>query len=152
MTFRAKGHFAFLDAAYLGFATRSPYKDTESIRVFSDAGVPLLVAATYGKAFGLYGERVGILCVVAPELDVATRIEKQMKLQARAETGAMPTFGARIVELVLGDAGLREMWEKDMEGMAGELEERRLALREHLEAWDTPGNWNYITEQVGLFS
>lgn len=90
--------------------------------------------------------------MVAPAPDVAIRIEKQMKLQARAETGAMPIFGARIVELVLGDAGLRDIWEKDVEEMAGQLERRRIELRKYLEAWDTPGNWNHITEQVGLFS
>ena len=67
-TFKRHGHFAFFDAAYLGFVSGDAFVDAESIRIFADAEVPLLIAATYGKAFGLYGERVGFLSVVAPRV------------------------------------------------------------------------------------
>ena len=144
--------------------------------------VPLVLAATFGKCFGLYGERVGLLAVVAPDEGNARRIEGQMKLMARAETGAQPAFGARIVEMVLGDGGgcddedgsnavgegqgggnvdgkkgrekgqLRKMWEQDVQSMAAQLESRRRLLRSLLEGKRTPGDWSYLTEQQGMFS
>ncbi|KAI4125136.1 MAG: hypothetical protein LQ338_004432 [Usnochroma carphineum] len=150
--FLRHGHFAFFDAAYLGFVGGDAHADAESIRVFAEAGVPLLLAMTYGKAFGLYGERVGVMAVVAPSEDVGRKIESQMKRIAREETGAMPAFGARVVEMVLSDrGGLREVWERDVRVMAGQLRERRARLRGLLEGMGTPGEWEYVTAQVGIF-
>ena len=151
-TFRACGHFAFLDAAYLGFVSGSADADCEAIHIFVEAEVPLLVAATYGKAFGLYGERVGILSVTAPSAPVAERIEKQMKLLARAETGAMPAFGAKILETILGDAEMKRVWEDDLRDMAGQFVERRARLKDLLDGLGTPGNWSFIKEQAGMFT
>ena len=66
-----------------------------------------MVAATFGKAFGLYGERVGVLCITSPGRDVATRIERQMNFLARVETGSQPAFGAAIVEMILSSPELK---------------------------------------------
>ena len=112
----------------------------------------MLLAATYGKAFGLYGERVGFLSVIAPSEEVGKRIETQMKLLARAETGAMPVFGARIVEIILSDMDLKRIWEREVREVSEELKQRRRVLRETLERLGTPGNWNYLTDQCGMFS
>ena len=114
--------------------------------------MPMLLAATYGKAFGLYGERVGFLSVIAPSEEVGKRIETQMKLLARAETGAMPAFGARIVEIILGDMELKRIWEGEVREISKELRQRRRVLREGLEGLGTAGEWNYLTDQCGMFS
>ncbi|KAF7985588.1 hypothetical protein HWV62_3879 [Athelia sp. TMB] len=151
--FIAGGHFAFFDAAYSGFVSGSTHADAACVRIFADAGVPLLLAATYGKAFGLYGERVGILLITAPNTSVAERMEQQMKLLARAETGAMPIFGAMVVEAILKDPILRESWEEDVRSVAAQIRERRSKFRNLLEHdLATPGDWTRITEQVGMFS
>ena len=146
------GHFAFIDCAYLGFASGSPYTDAESIRIFAECGVNMLLAATYGKCCGLYGERVGNLSIVAPSKDVAGRIELEMKLLARAETGGQPTFGALIVETILTNETLRKMWEEDVRHMANELRNRRELLRIKLENFTSPGRWDFLTSQRVMFS
>ena len=135
----------------MGFVTGDAEKDCEPIRKFVEAGIPLLVAATYGKAFGLYGERVGHLCVTAPNSEIASRIEKQMKLMARAETGAMPRFGSLIVSTILGDAELKRAWEADLREIARQLHDRRVKLKQALEEMGAPGDWNFITGQKGMF-
>ena len=150
-TFVAQNHFAFLDVSYMGFVTGDADQDCKPIRKFVDAGIPLLVAATYGKAFGLYGERVGHLCITAPDAEVALRIEKQMKLLARAETGAMPRFGALIVSTILADAELRRVWLADLRDIARQLRERRAHLKHALEEMEVSGDWSFVTEQKGMF-
>ncbi|KAL8730731.1 MAG: hypothetical protein Q9181_004569 [Wetmoreana brouardii] len=152
--FATRSHLAFFDASYPGFASGSLHTDTEAIRVFAALGVPVVLAATYGKCFGLYGERVGVLAVVAPDEKVAGRVEGWMKVMARAETGAMPAFGARIVEMILGDeeSGLKKAWEEDVRGMAGQLRDRRRRLKELLETKGTPGDWSFLEQQMGMFS
>ena len=156
--FKRRNLCAFLDAAYLGFVTGDVYADAESIRIFVNMGIPLLLAATYGKAFGLYGERVGSLSVIAPDVDVARKVEKQMKLMARAETGAQPAFGARIVEMILCDRKLRSLWEEDVRGIANELTVRRGWLKTAMEQKGTAlpgigaGGWDFLETQTGIFS
>ena len=86
------------------------------------------------------------------EKKIARKIEGQMKVMARAETGAQPAFGAKIVEMILSDYGLRGIWEKDVRGMAEELRRRRLRLRELLREKHTPGEWDFLVEQKGMFS
>lgn len=150
--FLTRRHFAFLDSAYLGLVSGDPDLDASTISMFEAAGVPLLLAATFGKSFGLYGERVGMLSVIAPNPEIKARMQKQMALLARSETGSSPAFGAKIVEVVLGDEKIKAVWAEDVKGIATELRRRRQVLRNELELVGTPGQWDFLTRQVGMFS
>ncbi|KAF2184927.1 PLP-dependent transferase [Zopfia rhizophila CBS 207.26] len=150
-TFQAKQHFAFLDLSYPGFVSGSVAEDCAPIRLIAEAGTPFLLAATYGKAFGLYGERVGHLCVPLPTAQAAARAEQQMKLLAREETGAQPRFGARLVANILGNPRLRMVWEEDLRGLAQDLAGRREALKRELLKQNVPGDWSFVTSQAGMF-
>ena len=146
------GHLAFFDAAYPGFASGDIDTDLEGVRLFAEYEVPLVFISTYGKSFGLYSERVGILSILAPSEEVGKRIEKQLSLLARAESGAPPDFGSKIIETVLSDEALERQWREEVRDMANQLKHRRIALRERLEELETPGDWRHITDQNGMFS
>ncbi|KAJ5152480.1 Major facilitator superfamily domain general substrate transporter [Penicillium capsulatum] len=90
LVFSQRGHLAFFDAAYPGFASGDLDTDLEGVRLFAELEIPLVFVSTYGKSFGLYSERVGILSVLVPNEDVGKRIEVQLRLLARAELGAPP--------------------------------------------------------------
>lgn len=150
--FLTRRHFAFLDSAYLGLVSGDSDSDASTIGMFEAAGVPLLLAATFGKSFGLYGERVGMLSVIAPNPEIKARMQKQMALLARSETGSSPAFGAKIVEVALGDEKIKAVWAEDVKGIATELRRRRQVLRNELELVGTPGQWDFLTRQVGMFS
>ena len=47
-----------------GFASGDLNRDAASLRMFADSGMELLLAQSYAKNLGLYGERVGALSVV----------------------------------------------------------------------------------------
>ena len=149
--FKAHQHFAFFDLSYPGFVSGNVPQDCLPIRLFTEQDIPFLLAVTYGKSFGLYGERVGHLCVPLPTADSAARVEKQMKLLARAETGAQPRFGARIVSTILGDPHLRSIWETELKRMAQDLVNRRRALKRELTSRGAPGDLDFVTNQVGMF-
>ncbi|KJK62266.1 Aminotransferase class I and II [Aspergillus parasiticus SU-1] len=149
---RERGHLVLFDVAYPGFASGDVDTDLQSVRTFAKMEVPLILATTYGKCFGLYCERVGALFVVAPDEVVGKRIEKQMKFLARAETGAQPDFGSLIVETILSNAELRSLWQSELRDMAEQLKGRRQRLRRTLEDLKTPGIWSHITLQNGMFS
>jgi aspartate aminotransferase len=150
--FSQRNHLAFFDAAYPGFASGDIDTDLASVRLFAEQEIPLVFVSTYGKSFGLYSERVGILSILAPSEEVGTRIEAHLKLLARAESGAPPDFGSKIIETVLSDEALKSQWREEVRDMANQLKHRRAALREGLEKLDTPGDWQHITDQNGMFS
>ncbi|KAJ5657385.1 uncharacterized protein N7484_001034 [Penicillium longicatenatum] len=150
--FSQHGHLAFFDASYPGFASGDIDTDLESVRLFAEHEIPLVFVSTYGKSFRLYSERVGILSILAPSEEAAKRIGKHLSLLARAETGALPDFGSKIIETVLSDEALERQWRDEVRDMANQLKYRRFALREMLEELETPGDWRHITDQNGMFS
>jgi aspartate aminotransferase len=150
--FSQRGHLAFFDAAYPGFASGDIDTDLEGVRLFAEHEIPLVFVSTYGKSFGLYSERVGILSILVPSEEVGKRIETHLRLLARAESGAPPDFGSKIIETVLSDEVLERQWREEVRDMANQLKHRRIALREGLEKLGTPGDWRHITEQNGMFS
>lgn len=62
-----------------GFASGNLEGDAAAIRLFADAGLEMLLAQSYAKNMGLYGERVGALTIVAKSADVTKRVESQLK-------------------------------------------------------------------------
>jgi aspartate aminotransferase len=54
----------FFDSAYQGFATGDLELDAWPIRYFINEGFQMIVAQSFAKNIGLYGERIGALHVV----------------------------------------------------------------------------------------
>jgi len=102
----------------------------------------------------LYGERVGCLTVVLGEgrAQDATNILAQLTLIARAMYVSPPKYGAEIVSRVLSDPALMEEWKKCLKVMVDRIQAMRTGLKGRLQKLGTPGNWDHITNQIGMFS
>jgi aspartate aminotransferase, cytoplasmic len=151
-TMRAKGHLAFFDTAYQGFASGDLERDAWAVRHFVQSNIPMFVAQSYSKNFGLYGERVGCLQIVTGEAGEAKAVHSQMKGIARGMYSNPPIHGALIVATVLGDETLTKLWHEELSTMAARIGEMRTQLRDALLARKVPGNWDHITSQIGMFS
>jgi len=153
---RSKKHFPFFDTAYQGFASGDLARDGWAIRYFIEQGFELCIAQSYAKNFGLYGERAGCFhFVTSPSSDAETtikRIASQLAILQRSEISNPPAYGARIASTVLNDPKLFAEWEANLREMSGRIKEMRTALRSKLEELGTPGTWNHITDQIGMFS
>merc|ERR1719504_409394 len=99
-----------MDCAYQGFASGDAEKDAFAIRLFVDEGHSLLLAQSFAKNFGLYGERVGTLSVLCKDKDEASRVLSQLKLIIRPMYSSPPIHGALIVNEVLSDDALRAQY------------------------------------------
>ncbi|KAJ5814230.1 uncharacterized protein N7503_000980 [Penicillium pulvis] len=153
---RERSHFPFFDTAYQGFASGDLNRDAWSIRYFIEQGFELCVAQSFAKNFGLYGERTGAFHFVsAPGADASTanaHVASQLAILQRSEISNPPAYGARIASRILNDPVLFKEWEDDLRTMSGRILEMRAGLRERLEKKGTPGNWDHITSQIGMFS
>ncbi|PKX98784.1 aspartate aminotransferase [Aspergillus novofumigatus IBT 16806] len=135
---RERQHFPFFDTAYQGFASGDLSRDSWAIRYFVDEGFELCIAQSFAKNFGLYAANA--------------HIASQLAILQRSEISNPPAYGARIASRILNDPQLFAEWEEDLRTMSGRIAEMRKGLRERLEAKGTPGNWEHITSQIGMFS
>lgn len=145
----------FFDNAYQGFASGDLQKDATPLRLFvEDYGLFPLVACSFSKIMGLYGERVGILHVVTPpnEDDTAKCCQSQLELLARCQYSSPPAFGAMVASRIMEDDALRRDWEEELRSMFQRINKMRVLLRKHLEGKMGSYDWSHITDQVGMFS
>ncbi|XP_009803289.1 aspartate aminotransferase, mitochondrial [Nicotiana tabacum] len=149
--FKVKGHFAFFDMAYQGFASGNPEKDAKAIRIFLEDGHPIGCAQSYAKNMGLYGQRVGCLSVVCEDEKQAVAVKSQLQQLARPMYSNPPVHGALVVSTILGDPNLKKLWLGEVKGMADRIIGMRTALRENLEKLGSPLSWEHITNQIGMF-
>jgi len=149
----AKKHYAFVDCAYQGFASGDLDRDAWAVRHFVERGVAMLVCQSFAKNAGLYGERVGALHVIPPTKGAADHVRSQLSVLQRSEISNPPTYGARVVSLILNDPVLFEEWKRDIQTMAGRIIAMRKELHRLLtEELKTPGTWDHILNQIGMFS
>jgi len=148
-----KGHYAFFDCAYQGFASGDLDGDAWAVREFVNRGVPMLVCQSFAKNAGLYGERVGALHIVTPSTTTVDSVRSQLSVLTRSEISNPPAHGARLVALILNDPELFAQWKEDIKTMANRIIEMRKELYRLLtEEFKTPGTWDHITAQIGMFS
>jgi aromatic-amino-acid transaminase len=146
-----RGLVPFLDMAYQGFG-HGLSQDATAVTQFAASGQSYLVATSFSKSFGLYGERVGTINFVTGDADESARVLSQAKVVARTLYSNPPAFGAKVVARVLADPALRASWEDELAGMRDRIKVMRANLRAGLEAAGVPGDLSYITTQQGMFS
>eukprot|EP00096_Caligus_rogercresseyi_P006553 TRINITY_DN2307_c0_g1_i1.p1 TRINITY_DN2307_c0_g1~~TRINITY_DN2307_c0_g1_i1.p1 ORF type:complete len:410 (-),score=125.33 TRINITY_DN2307_c0_g1_i1:433-1662(-) len=145
--------FPFFDCAYQGFASGDLDQDAWAVRYFAqERGFELFCAQSFSKNFGLYNERCGNLTLVLKNADNVTNINSQLTVIIRGAYSNPPAHGCRIVDGVLNDKDLYAEWKGCIETMSGRIKSMRKGLRDRLEKLNTPGQWNHITDQIGMFS
>lgn len=147
-----KQHVAFFDMAYQGFASGDPEKDAFAVRLFVKERSPILLAQSFAKNFGLYGERIGNFSIVADNPQEQERLLSQLLILIRPLHSSTPIYGARIVSTVLNNPELASQWSQDVRTMADRIIAMRQALVSHLRDKGSAHNWSHITKQIGMFA
>ncbi|THY57077.1 aromatic-amino-acid aminotransferase [Aureobasidium pullulans] len=130
--FKDRQLFPLFDAAYLGFNSGDVDKDAFAIRYFvDDLKLETAVCMSFAKNMGLY--------------------ESMLEMLQRSEVSNPPAFGAKIASTVLGDEQLKKAWYEDMVTMSGRIRSMRTQLHDLLVSQETPGNWNHLVNQTGMF-
>lgn len=146
-----KGHLPLFDMAYQGFTSGDMDVDAASVRLFADDGHRILLAQSFSKNFGLYGQRVGCLSVMTDSQNEADAINSQLKIIARPMYSNPPIAGVRLVEEILNCDQLQRLWRDEMKGMARRIMSMRSMLRDELVRLGSQHNWDHIVHQHGMF-
>jgi aromatic-amino-acid transaminase len=148
---RANGLVPFLDMAYQGFGSGLA-EDGAVVKRFVAAGGPLLVSNSFSKSFSLYGERVGALSVVASSTEEAARLLSQLKRIVRTNYSNPPMHGGKVVATVLATPELRQLWEDELAQMRVRIKQMRDEFVQKLKAKAPGRDFDFVREQVGMFS
>ncbi|KAF2689741.1 mitochondrial aspartate aminotransferas-like protein [Lentithecium fluviatile CBS 122367] len=146
------GHFPFFDMAYQGFASGNTDKDAFALRHFIKEGLRPVLAQSFAKNMGLYGERVGAFSVVCESADEKKRVDSQVKILVRPLYSNPPVHGARIASEILNDPALNKQWLGEVKDMADRIITMRALLKENLEKLGSKHDWSHITSQIGMFA
>jgi len=60
--------------AYQGFTSGNCDTDAAPLRLFADSGVSVLLAQSFAKNIGLYGQRIGCFSIVCESTDEKERV------------------------------------------------------------------------------
>ena len=141
----------FMDIAYQGFG-KDMDSDAYAIRKAVEMGLPVFVSNSFSKNLSLYGERVGGLSVVCPGTDEAERVFGQLNATVRRIYSSPPSHGGRVVDIVMNDEALHEQWVGEVYAMRDRIKAMRLKLKSVLEEKVPGRDFDYLTEQNGMFS
>jgi len=115
-------------------------------------GMEIFASQSYAKNMGLYAERIGALNIVCKDSATAAAVLSQLKVIIRPMYSNPPLHGARIVSKILCDKQLFAEWFVEVKGMAERINRMRHELYTAIRKNGTPGTWEHIINQIGMFS
>ncbi len=139
------------DFAYQGFG-ESLDADAFPIRHFVETGGEAIVCNSFSKNFGLYAERVGGIASVSHDADSAAAMLSQIKLTIRTIYSNPPLHGGAIVDTILHDAELRQIWQTELTEIRERILELRTNFVDAMQSRVPHKDFQYINRQRGMFS
>ncbi len=146
-----RGVLPLIDFAYQGFA-EGLEQDASGLRAVLEVVPELIVCSSFSKNFGLYGERVGAMTLVAGSQGIAETALSHIKVCIRTNYSNPPKHGGAIVATVLGDAALREAWVEQLTAMRNRISGVRQLLVDTLQQKGVTRDFSFIARQRGMFS
>lgn len=86
--------------------------DAYPVRLFAENQVPLIVTQSFSKNMGLYGQRAGLISVLADSPKFVKNIEMQILNISRQLWGMVPIHGARQAAIVMSTPELNSLWKQ----------------------------------------
>ncbi len=147
----AGGWLPLVDFAYQGFGAGLS-DDRQGLLALVEKNIPLLVAASFSKNFGLYNERIGALTLIDVDGDSAEAAFSHVKISIRSNYSNPPSHGGSIVATVLGSQELTAQWETELTGMRSRIADMRTGLTQGLADRGVAQDFSFIAGQNGMFS
>jgi aspartate aminotransferase, mitochondrial len=147
-----KRHIVLFDSAYQGFASGDCDADAWSLRYFVKTGIPVMLAQSFAKNFGLYGERCGTFSIVCQSMEERQRVLSQLQAIIRPMYSSPPKHGSLIVKQVFSNEPLRRQYLLECQSMAHRMQAMRSQLVTELIQAGSTLDWSHLLQQIGMFA
>lgn len=149
--FRKNSVTPIIDVAYQGFG-KGIEQDAQGLRQMCQGLDQAFVCSSFSKNFGLYGERIGGLLIVADCHQTVEKVTSQAKKCIRSNYSNPPAHGAQIVAKILGDTEMRSSWQLELNSMRERIATLRQSFVQRMNELDSPVDFSFIGRQQGMFS
>ena len=82
----------------------------------------------------------------------AVRVQSQLKSLIRGMYSNPPAHGAKVAAKIMTTPTLFTEWEGEVRLMSSRLSKMRALLYDELVKNKTPGNWEHLKTQIGMFT
>lgn len=123
-----------------------------SLRTLAASYYRVMLAQSFSKNFGLYGERCGTLSIIVSSKEECTRMQTNLKSLCLPEYSNPPIHGAKIVDEILGDEELTKEWKEEVSQMSKRLKVVRRQFVDKLKEVGSKHDWSHVINQVGMFA
>jgi aromatic-amino-acid transaminase len=145
------GAIPLVDMAYQGFG-RGLDEDAAGARRLAKRLPTLFIAASCSKNFGLYRDRAGVALIVTGEGAPRTAAQGQLTAMNRNNFSFPPDHGARVVQMILTDPALRQIWTTELTDMRNHMAANRRALADALRSLTGSDRFGFLAAHQGMFS
>merc|ERR1712176_559501 len=111
-----------------------------------------MLAQSFAKNFGLYGERCGTFSIVCNSEEQREKIMSQLRLIIRPMYSNPPKHGSSIVRTILSDTDLTKQYYTECKSMADRINEMRTKLVTTLKEAGSTHDWSHVSNQIGMFA
>ncbi|AKC59983.1 amino acid aminotransferase [Blochmannia endosymbiont of Polyrhachis (Hedomyrma) turneri] len=139
------------DFAYQGFS-ENLQQDLTALHIFSSSHQELIVCNSYSKNFSLYNERVGACTLISENEIIANKVHSQLKCIIRSNYSNPPSHGASVVNTILNNNDLKNLWEQELKNMCMHIKKIRQLFTKTLNNFHPNKDFNFINKQTGMFS
>jgi len=148
----ARGAIALIDMAYQGFCSGSLEDDLVNLKLaLPMKNLSLIIAQSFSKNMGMYGERLGAVHFASPSPEAAKTMMSQLSTVVRKIYSNPPRHPADVAHKVM--TKYYKEWTEELREVAGRIMKMRQTLRDQLVvACPQPGDWKHITDQNGMFA
>ncbi|KAF7665657.1 hypothetical protein LDENG_00136150 [Lucifuga dentata] len=126
-------------------------RDAWPVQYCASLGMELLCAQSFSHCFGLYGEAVGHLLCVLKHSSVLLGVQTQAEKIIRSLWAQPSAGGARVIATVLSNPADLVEWQVEVKRIVERLMLIRELLREKLRLLGSPGCWDHLIQQHGLY-
>lgn len=148
---KSRDLFPVFDIAYQGFSSGDKDVDAWPVRYFYEQNLEFLVCQSFSKNMGLYSERTGCLHAVVQDMDYVLNVQSQLVALFRSECSFAPAYGARIASIIINEPGLENQWGQEVSDVTTRLKNIRKQILDKFLELGTPGKWDHVVKQQGLF-
>jgi len=141
----------FVDIAYQGLG-ESLDADAYGVRLLADAVPEMIVANSCSKNFGLYRERIGSVNLVCRNSAEVMSSQSQLLSVTRGVYSMPPAHGATIVDIILNEPQLEQLWLAELTEMRDRINSLRRLFVARLREKGVNSDFTFIEQEKGMFS
>jgi aspartate aminotransferase len=140
-----------IDFAYHGFGDGLE-EDRVGLQAIGADHTEFIVCSSFSKNFGLYSERVGAMLAVCAHPEQAINVNSSAKQVVRTNYSNPPRHGAALINTVLGNPELKDLWTKELAQMRSRIHEMRRLFVEGMKSAGSNIDFSFLLKQRGMFS